>query len=226
MWLTRLGGPGVGIASSVALCLTGFAPDQEVSLSVQGGGRTVLSTAAVREATAHRGSVSSLFTAGATLELMWSPSDGSGPGLMESSHWALVPPREIREALTVTRKIRITAGQGGLTATRTMMVDPQDGEPFRWFERSNAGDPILLITGFSAGTRVPVGLYRKTGTTSSEDGPAQLVRRLGEVTFGRSGAELFLIPTSVTSLAAQDSGRYCLTVPLREQFQVPCLPQD
>jgi hypothetical protein len=224
VWLTRSGGPGVGIASSVALCLTGFAADQEVTLSVEGGGRTVDTPAKVRRSTRDRAPVGSLFVAPATLDLNRRPVEGLDQGLLESIHWTFVPPRAVRDALAVSRRIRITARQDGLTATRTMKVDVPDGDPFRWLEQDDDGRPLLVVIGFPAGARVPVGLYERIGATSSLDGPARLVRTLGQVDVGRSKVELFRLPAPVVRMGAATPDKYCVTVPLDEQFQVPCLP--
>lgn len=225
VWLSRIGGPGAGFASSVALCLLGFFPDEEIDLVVQGGGLSFSTTIVPTTDTLSRGPVTSLFVAGSRVLANWRSQYGESPGVLESWHWTFVPPPEVRERLAVDRQIFIRAEQPRVSASRMVSLDVPD-MPFRWLEKVE-GRPVLLVFGFPRDARVPVGLYRinteQNEYAESSPETAVLVRQIGNVAMPMSRTELFWIPDDVLRAASETPG-YCVTVPLSEQFQVPCLP--
>ncbi|MFD3939897.1 hypothetical protein ACFWSF_34135 [Streptomyces sp. NPDC058611] len=194
----------------VALCLSGFSPDKPVRVTVGAGGRQYTTTARPTSSTLTHAKLEpadSLFT-GRELTV-----HGHGDGVLQSEKWWFVPPDAAREALAATGELTIEATQGELTARHSHPVEL----PYRTDRMGmDHGSHRILVYGFQPGTRLPVGLYAIAPSSDK----ASLVRQIGTVLMPRSKTAVFTVPDAVVE-ETRGRGRYCVTVPLPEQYNCP-----
>ncbi|WP_406368280.1 hypothetical protein [Streptomyces sp. NBC_01546] len=214
VWVGNIRGlDRVTTPDEVALCLSGFSPDEPVKVIVTAGGRQYASTAqpTASELTyAHFEPSESLFT-GQVLTV-----HPQGDGVLQSEKWWFVPPGAAREDLAAAGTLTIQATQGSLTAQHSHSVE-LPGKPDRLVVDN--GSHRILIYGFAPGARIPVGLYKTDSTTQSES-RASLVQQIGTVVMPRSRTVVFTVPDAVVEETG-NQGSYCVTVPMPEQYNCP-----
>ncbi|MFD4139206.1 hypothetical protein [Streptomyces sp. NPDC058572] len=212
VWIGNIQGKDrVSTPEEVALCLSGFSPDEPVKVTVTAGNKQYEITAQPTPSELtyqHMEPSESLFNG---QELAVHEQSG---GVLQSEKWWFVPPSAAREDLAAAGKLAIQADQGSLTA--------QHSHPVELPTRADRlvvdnGSHRILIYGFQPGMRVPVGLYK----ADSQSDRASLVRQIGTVVMPRSRTVVFTVPSAVVNEAGGQEGSYCVTVPLPEQYNCP-----
>jgi hypothetical protein len=208
----------------VVLCLRGFETDQPIALTVRTG-----SSERTTEVTPTKGPPAAdenflyeslpsetLFDGRrfpAYTEVYGGEPVGDGPdGLLVSETWVFVPPAPVRDELAHQGTFTISARQGGIEATTTQTVQTPSTRAYEVLKRTGTtAARRMVVLGYPAGARVPIGLYRRKGRESEQ---ATLVRTLATVEVPPSRvAEVGLEDV----LADQDPGAYCVAPPVESE---------
>jgi hypothetical protein len=213
-WVSSITGPkSIPIPQTVSLCLHGFSPNQEVKVTVSAGSRDYTTSVmpTTEKLTFQRYEPAASLFEGGLLKVY-----AVGNEVFQSERWDFVPPDPAREDLAAARRLTIRATQDGNTSSYAQPVAlPTEPERF-WVETGKVHR--LLVYGFKPGMRVPIGLYKG----NQGIGEAKLVRRIGVVVMPQSRAAIFTVPQDVVAETG-GKGDYCVTVPLKEQFNCPAL---
>lgn len=211
VWIGSISGKNrVTTPDEVALCLSGFAPDQAVKVTVTAGTRQYVTSAEPAPGNLtyqHLEPSDSLFT-GQALQV-----HAQGNGVLQSEKWWFVPIAAAREDLAAAGTLTIRATQGPLSAAHSQPVELPT-LPNRL--TVDTGSHQVLIYGFEPGKKVPVGLYKVDQQTQQ----AALVRQIGTVVMPRSRTVVFTVPDTVVSEVGSQAS-YCVTVPLEQQYNCP-----
>lgn len=205
-------GPEVRLGGQVNLCLYGFPVDEPITLTVEAGGRTYTTLVeSVTSKHAQELSQNTLFDERA-IEV-----EDLGNHLMQGTDWTFLPSEPARTAIALSGGLTLTASSGDVTSTYEVPLHwDQGGQLPEDWENSRE----LVVYGYPAGTRVPIGLYRV-----GQNLVAGLEQQIGEVVMPPSRVAVFDMPEDVFRLVSGNSqpanATYCLSVP---EFN-DCLPR-
>ncbi|MFD3401550.1 hypothetical protein ACFWUU_12760 [Kribbella sp. NPDC058693] len=197
-----------------ALCLHGFDPGRAIDVRVRAGSVTVSTSVVPLSGEPNLDAYMDPRTLFSDREL---PVYPAGVDLMISEMWMFVTIPEAREQFARGERLSLTAVQAGKRAKNQQEVATPTMPERVGIDGLPESRTRLLILGFKPGQQVPVGLYR-----ANADESAQLVARLGSVRMTAARAAEFEVGPGV--LDGRESGEYCVTVPLEEQFNCPRLP--
>ncbi|MEU1710296.1 hypothetical protein ABZ478_33885 [Streptomyces sp. NPDC005706] len=140
-----------------------------------------------------------------------------GNHLMQGTDWTFLPSEPARTAIALSGGLTLTASSGEVTSTYEVPLHWDQGAqlPEDW-EHSRD----LVVYGYPAGTRVPIGLYRV-----GQNLVAELDRQIGKVVMPPSRVAAFNMPEDVIRLVSVSSqtgnATHCLSVPELND----CLPR-
>jgi len=217
VWLHNLYSPSSYPHISV-LCLRGFSTGTPIDVEVSGDGFSFHTSVQPVDASPEADPNSlgyeeegpeTLFVDGGQLAVYthdYGDYELEGPpGVMSSEMWEFLPPAPVREAIATTQAIRLTATQGGMTATGEQPVVTPTATAYYV---AHVPSTMLVVEGFAVGAEVPVGVYRRSVDLSS----ATLVEEAGSVTMPRSRVATF--PVGGDTFTGLPAGSYCLMPPL------------
>ena len=203
----------------VTLCLHGFNPKRRIDLRVTAGDLAVNSSLRPVAGAPRPNSdygyedapSTTLFEAGAVLRVYTkgygsNPIGGPEPALT-SEMWKFVPPPRARAAMAEAGSVTITATQRDATATEVHPIAVPHQRSY--FTVHTPSGELLVLHGYPAGARVPIGLYRRDDPAKDS---ATRVRRLDTVRIPASQVATW--PLRLGPLADLPPGTYCVIPPI------------
>jgi hypothetical protein len=121
--------------------------------------------------------------------------------------WLFLPPAEVRDHLTLVGEVVVTAEQGAKIAAEVRQPIDVLGPRFGWVD---ARKEAIFVSGFPAGSRIPVGIYEGR-PPDGLDSIVEFVRKIGVIDIPRSRVAEFALPADVLALR-DDVDQYCVAV--------------
>lgn len=204
------------------LCLRGFSVDDPIEVVATAGNFRARTDVRPVNGTPEESSPlgyeeeppTTLFDDGASLRV-YTRVYGSEPindpkGAFVSEMWQFFPPEAARNAIAEGQRLTLTATQGDRVATIEQPI-PIPRTPDFYILTSPQEERRLVLIGYAAGSRVPIGLYRKDGVEPT----AVLMRKLGSVTMPGSQVSAFEVPDDL--LENEAPGSYCVLPPVTQE---------
>ncbi|WP_329118883.1 hypothetical protein [Streptomyces sp. NBC_01353] len=193
----------VRLLDYAALCLYQFPEGEKAEVTVLVGDRSYTVPVAPESAEYPAEPADSALFDGRAVQ-----TDDGADALRESADWIFFPPNPAREAVALDGSMTVTARAGDVRTSIEVPVHvPMGGTHFGTWEEQ----PDLIVHGFPAGSRVPIGLYRIENFTE-----ATLERTIGTVTMPPSRIAFFTVPGEVVrmlNMEATEKLDYCVAVP-------------
>ncbi|MEU9182601.1 hypothetical protein AB0C90_38505 [Streptomyces sp. NPDC048550] len=209
VWVTSPNGASdavtAGLGEVAVLCLHGFPPGP-ITVTVKAGGRTYTTAVKpVAELSDTQSAMDHLFN-GRPMEVL-----DFGGGLLESESWFFLPSEPALTDIARSGRFTVAARSGALRAESEVPLRLSRGAAtMEGWERNHR----IAVYGFSAGDRVPIGLYRPE---TREDRPVEVLQReVGRVVMPRHRVAVFTVPPdafrTVTSEPSGDENLACLSI--------------
>ncbi|THA30683.1 hypothetical protein [Streptomyces sp. A1547] len=207
VWVTSPNGAAVtaGLGEVAVLCLLGFPPGP-ITVTVKAGGRTYTTAVKpVAEESEMQAAFDRLFN-GRPMEVL-----DFGGGLLESGSWFFLPSEPALTDIARSGRFTVAARSGALRAESEVPLRLSRGAAtMEGWERNHR----IAVYGYSAGDRVPIGLYRPE---IREDRPVYVLQQeVGRVVMPRHRVAVFTVPPdafrTVTSEPSGDENAACLSI--------------
>lgn len=222
VWVNNLYSP-TEYPDHMVLCLRGFTATAPIDLELTAGPfrahtdvRPVEGAPEASDTFVYEEEPSdTLFDDGATLSV-YTQDYGGGPidgpaGALISEMWRFVPPAKARQAMVEAGSFTVTATQGDVRAEIEQPIAEPTIQTSDVLYGNGKEPPRLILLGFPAGADVPIGVYRRSGSSAAR---AVLIKEIGRVVMPDSRvAEFSLSPYIKTS----PPGYFCVSPPVNDE---------
>ncbi|MFE9637209.1 hypothetical protein [Streptomyces sp. NPDC006463] len=192
-----------GLGEPSLLCLHGFPPGP-ITVTVKAGGRTY--TTAVKPVAELSATplMDDLFN-GRPMEV-----EDVGVGLLASGEWYFLPSEPALTDIARSGRFTVAARSGTVHAESEVPLRLSRGAAIMEGWEHN---PRIAVYGYTAGDRVPIGLYRRGDGEGVRRNVAVLQREVGRVFMPPHRVAVFTVPPDVfRTVTAQPAGPACLSV--------------